>query len=924
MEWAFLIILALAILLAGVIAFIMVILLKSRVALLEVQVRLLEQKAAAAPQPLRPAQTSMPPAASAPPATAKTDVASETNPEPLPDAIAAKAMSSDNDKITASTESIKPEPLVTAAASTPAPAQTSFEEKLGARWAVWVGGIALGLGGILLARYSIEQGYFGPGFRTLAGIVLAAALIAGGEWLRRRESGFSLPGLESAHVPGVLTAAGTATAFATVYAAYALYGFIGPALAFVLLGLISVATMVAAALHGPALAALGLLGALVAPLMVSSNSPRAWPVVIYLAFVTASAYGVARLRLWRWLALAAAVGALLWGVMLIDGFGAKAATALMAYVLIQTFLAGVFMVADPHRGTSDSDAQIDRFATNVLAGMAFLAILTIDRLNAGMPLAIFAGVMIALNAGLAWTFAPAAIAAVLAAGIAAGTLWLWPVAGLVANEPVSVLPGPLVAPPQPEALTLYLIFGVLAGLGLIAVGFVRLVRGFSLRPPMAAAYAVTATAGPLIMLALAYWRVTAFTPSVPFAIGAAVLAAIFVFAAARLRAMDDGSYPALRIALGAAAAACVAALALGMAFVLDKGMLTVAVALAALGAAYVAHKLDVPGLRYVVGAVGVVVATRILLNPTIAGPDVGSTPIFNWLLWGYGVPTLAFAVAAVLLGRTKIDWVTRLCESLAILFGALLFVFQIRHALHDGNPFARASGHVEMGLLATVGLGFSVLMIKLDGIRADRLYKIAGLAFGVLTLLVVAGGLLIFENPLFNRQPIAGGAIINSLLLAYLLPALMAGLVAWIALGVRPRWYVGMAGALGLILSLLYAMIEVRFLFQGPVVSMWRSTSQPEMWTYSAVLLLIGIAFLAFGLWRNQRLARLMSAPYIVLAVLKVFLIDMSNLDGALRALSFIGLGLTLVGIGLAYQKLLARGRTQASPSEPPLDAMSS
>lgn len=914
MEWAFLIILALAIPLAGIAAFFMALNLKNRVALLEVQVRLLEQKLVQLAAAAMPADVVTPVTA---PETPTPEPVAEDAVAPAAEAIAARAASFGDDTVRATAED-SPADASVAAAAPPPPAQTSFEEKLGARWAVWVGGIALGLGGILLARYSIEQGYFGPGFRTLAGVLLAAALIAGGEWLRRRETGFTLPGLESAHVPGVLTAAGTATAFATVYAAYALYGFIGPGFAFVLLGIISVATMVASALHGPALAALGLLGALAAPLMVSSNTPRAWPVVIYLAFVTASAYGVARLRLWRWLALAAAVGALLWGVVLIDGFGRNATTALMAYVLIQTCLAGLFMVADPHRGTADGEARIDREATGVLAGMAFIAFLTIDTLNAGLPLAIFAGIVIALHLAIAFAYAPAAVSAVLATGVAAGTLWLWPVAALVANQPVSVLPGPAVAPPQPEALTLYLIFGVLAGLGLIAAGFVRLVRGYALRAPVAAAYAVAATAGPLIMLALAYWRVTDFTPSVPFALAAAALGGIFVSIAARLRAMDDGSYPAIRIALGASAAACVAALALGLAFVLDKGMLTVAVALAALGAAYVANRLEVPGLRYVVGAVGVVVAARILWDPTIAGPDVGRTPIFNWLLWGYGVPTVSFAAAAWLLGRSRIDWVTRLCESLAILFGALLFVFQIRHALHDGNPFTRASGHVEMGLLATVGLGFSVLMIKLDGMRADRLYKIAGLAFGVLTLLVVAGGLLLFENPLFSRQPIAGGAIINGLLLAYLLPALMAGLVAWLALNVRPRWYVGMAGGLALVLSLLYAMIEVRFLFQGPVVSMWRSTSQPEMWTYSAVLLLIGVAFLALGLWKNWRLPRLMSAPYILLAVLKVFLIDMSNLDGALRALSFIGLGLALVGIGLAYQKLLARGHTPPSSEAPP------
>jgi uncharacterized membrane protein len=38
-----------------------------------------------------------------------------------------------------------------------------------------------------------------------------------------------------------------------------------------------------------------------------------------------------------------------------------------------------------------------------------------------------------------------------------------------------------------------------------------------------------------------------------------------------------------------------------------------------------------------------------------------------------------------------------------------------------------------------------------------------------------------------------------------------------------------------------------------------------------------------------------------------VFVVDLSSLEGLMRALSFIGLGLTLIGIALVYQRLLAR-----------------
>src|SRR5215471_4459238 len=122
----------------------------------------------------------------------------------------------------------------------------SLEERLGTQWAVWVGGLAVVLGGIFLVRYSIEQGLLGPGVRVTLGALLAVALIVAGEWTRRGERLSGIAGLPTAHIPSILTAAGTTVAYADVYAAYALYGFLGPGSAFVMLGLVALATLAAA------------------------------------------------------------------------------------------------------------------------------------------------------------------------------------------------------------------------------------------------------------------------------------------------------------------------------------------------------------------------------------------------------------------------------------------------------------------------------------------------------------------------------------------------------------------------------------------------------------------------------------------------------------------------------------------------------
>src|SRR4051794_27953593 len=205
--------------------------LRRRTILLEQRIRTLEAQLGSIAPPPAASVPEIPPAPLEQPATAEPDSPQQVEPEatiPPPEP----------------TGSVPPIPV-------PAPASPGWNERLGSRWAVWVGGLALALGGLFLVRYSIEQGLLGPGARVAFGAAFALALLGAGEWLRRRNAAPILPGLAQAHVPSVLTAAGTSTAFATAYAAYALYGLIGPALTFVLLGAVSVLTMLAAALHGP-------------------------------------------------------------------------------------------------------------------------------------------------------------------------------------------------------------------------------------------------------------------------------------------------------------------------------------------------------------------------------------------------------------------------------------------------------------------------------------------------------------------------------------------------------------------------------------------------------------------------------------------------------------------------------------------------
>ena len=71
-----------------------------------------------------------------------------------------------------------------------------------------------------------------------------------------------------------------------------------------------------------------------------------------------------------------------------------------------------------------------------------------------------------------------------------------------------------------------------------------------------------------------------------------------------------------------------------------------ALALAALGSAFVGDRLGIPALRWCVLGLGLAVAGRFVYEPRIVGDALGKTILFNWLLFGYGVPALAFGLAA--------------------------------------------------------------------------------------------------------------------------------------------------------------------------------------------------------------------------------------------------------------------------------------
>jgi uncharacterized membrane protein len=306
------------------------------------------------------------------------------------------------------------------------------------------------------------------------------------------------------------------------------------------------------------------------------------------------------------------------------------------------------------------------------------------------------------------------------------------------------------------------------------------------------------------------------------------------------------------------------------------------------------------------------VVLRIGYEPRIVGSAVGTTPIFNWLLWGYGVPALCFWGASYFLRRNGDDAPLRAVEAAAILFTVLLAFMEIRHFINNGDVYRQSAELTEVALQVCVTLAMAIGLERLR-LRSGSIVH----NYGAVLLTLFAGaatvlGLFMFANPLFWRIDVGGG-FFNLLLLGYALPAVLALLLSYAVAGHRPSQYGNTIAGAALVLALAYVTLEIRRIYHGSILSSG-STTDAEQYTYSIAWLVFGVALLGVGILFNSQRARLASAVVIALTIGKAFLIDMSTLTGVYRALSFMGLGIVLVAIGWFYQRILFRKAPPPAP----------
>jgi uncharacterized membrane protein len=227
------------------------------------------------------------------------------------------------------------------------------------------------------------------------------------------------------------------------------------------------------------------------------------------------------------------------------------------------------------------------------------------------------------------------------------------------------------------------------------------------------------------------------------------------------------------------------------------------------------------------------------------------------------------------------------------------------------------SGLVEQALQVMVLMAVSLGMQWLSVRRPSPVFGQGTLAVGGLGLLVAGIGLLVVQNPAVSGEPVTGGANDWRLALGYLGPAALSLLLAVVALRRpdRPTLYAAVAAGLSGCLAFTWVTLAIRAAWHtGDLRLAAAGIEEGELYAYSVAWLACAIALLGAGVVLRFAPLRMVAAGLVAAVVAKVFLVDTAGLTGALRAVSFIGLGLVLVLVGLGYQKLLRTRPPDVSP----------
>lgn len=733
------------------------------------------------------------------------------------------------------------------------------------RWITILGGIALAIGGLLLVRYGVTAGWFSPELRLISAGLGGAAMVVGGEWIRTRRPHWSL-NVASPFAPHAgLVSGGIVTMLAALFAAHSVYGYLPSLITY---GAMAGTTLIAAVMalrHGPMVALIAVAGGYVIPILVTSEAPEIWGLTAHLLSVLSVSLLLARQVRWMPIILLGLAGIVVWSVLLLStgSMVERQAASVLMIVMLAAGLAGL-----PVDRTDRLDWVSKHGVRPVLLPVSTHAILTL--------------ILAAESGGMSMLVAAHLVAC------AAAALWVdrkVPVTTTVLGAVV------LLAFAQDPSLQ-WSAIAVLPA----AAGFVGLYRQRG-----APTFLIPILVPVLGVLALLAPHVEGWDG----ALAGLAAAALFALGAGALE--SSNRQDAFGRSVAALVLGCLGSLGAGAHFLLEDQWLTLALTLPLPVLVRLSSRLDRLVMSIGVTLVLGMLVFRLTLVPVFDGYPMVTDPLGGWVVTSFLGPIVLTALSWWIVPGRKLSGMgaSLLCVLMVLVTAFITLELRL---LVAGSLNAPTYGLAEQGTNTALWLaaGFS-LMVLADRSDTPRWITLgAGLYVGGavlhLVLVTVLGGL-----PVFTQEPVGAWPVLNLLLLAFALPIPLLLLIVRRGRGLGGYWTSAWVRQglplLSVILLLLWTGLEVKRGFQGPVMEF--RAADGELMAHTITTLLWAVVFLVVGRLRDQLMLRAISVLLLLGVTAKVFLVDMAHLEGLAQAVSFLGLGLALIGIALTAQRMM-------------------
>ena len=784
---------------------------------------------------------------------------------------------------TSSAVELNKAPMESAAQLTDNKRSFSLDTFLMGNGLLWLGALVLALGGVFLAKYSIEAGLFPPSLRIVLGACFGLLLIVGAEYLFRHASKFKIT---STVISAALASGGVITCFAMTLVAFDYYDYLTPLLAFVILALIALSATWLSLRYGPILALVGVIGAYIVPALVSTGSNNVFALLVYVSFVSISSLWVHALVKQTWLWWLSVLGHFAWLFIAVFIGHNEYQWVIFIYALVSVYL---FVLA-PILGVNVKTTSF------VAMPLSLLLIPRKEQLGIVLPVValIFMYIGQAFNSDMLIMLA-ILCAILLLVPFRHSAFDSWPFLALG----LCVLMFLKMPTNTDYTDNLFPFSGVFLFVQVCAIGFV-IYNLFAIKLlPNRPSYLLLLVLAPLLLMGLAYAMSPPQASYYLYPLWSAelmIIATLFSYLALKSsNKLVKMSF--LMLANGG--------LTLTLTMLLSAATLSLAIVMQITLMAFLCKKyeLSLPAWLYKV-AVSVVLL-RLTVAPWLADYATESILGLRWSLLIYPLVFCLLWLAQKNQQNKQLD----IWFSGAMLHVVALFVTTETGYLVQGaypNLFA-------LDYYQTVLLGMNWLMLSAVYLWRKQASSTPILYWIYAVLLASASAVChvdvsLINNPFLVYQLTGTGVLVNWLIPLWAMPAVVLGVMLYmrlVATGMRKVLWV----LLGVLVTLYINGLIRGYYHPGLSLLEW-PVGQQELYVYSIVWLTFSAAMIVFAQWRSSDAINKIGFSILALVVLKAFLIDLANLAGLYRALSFIGLGLCLVGIGWLFQRFRNQNST--------------